>query len=131
MYNKYRLASQSDLDGNVRPAHPQMYRRVWNKSVASEDDIHIEHSYQCGEASANHLQTNRSVGDRSKDGKKDPRPADGGLGAIHIETHANAIRCAWVKRATKGLWANGLQMKVIEPNNICFISEYMHICIQA
>ena len=51
------------------------------------------------------------------------RPEDGGLGAIHIETHANALRCAWAKRATKGLWANGLLMKVNEPKNICFISE--------
>ena len=41
------------------------------------------------------------------------RPEDGGLGAIHIETHAIALRCAWAKRATK----------VNDPKNICFISE--------
>ena len=50
-------------------------------------------------------------------------PDDGGLGAIHIETHANALRCAWAKCARKGLWANCLLRKVHEPRNICFITE--------
>ena len=46
------------------------------------------------------------------------KPEDGGLGAIHIETHATALRCAWAKRATKGLWANGLITKENNHNNI-------------
>ena len=60
------------------------------------------------------------------------RPEDGGLGSIHIETHANALRCAWAKRATKGLWENGLLMKFNEPKNFCFISKMTSIqCIRA
>ena len=44
-------------------------------------------------------------------------PKDRGLCAIHIDPHANALRCAWAKGATKGLWANGLLMKVVQGSN--------------
>ena len=48
------------------------------------------------------------------------RPEDGGLGAIHIETHANALRCAWAKRVTNGLLMNVFFISI---SNSCSINS--------
>ena len=60
-------------------------------------------------------------------------PAQGGMGAIHIETYANSLRCAWAKRIKSGLWSDILLSKVQNPENCCFIQtkdiHKMHISI--
>ena len=60
-------------------------------------------------------------------------PEQGGMGAIHIETYANSLRCAWAKRIRSGLWSDILLSKVDNQENCCFIRtkdiHKMHISI--
>jgi hypothetical protein len=60
-------------------------------------------------------------------------PKEGGMGAIHIKTYANSLRCSWYKKINSGLWSAILMAKVDNKENCCFIRpkdiNNMHVSI--